>query len=208
MTRTRTIFILSLAATLMLSGCFGSERDPVYVASKEIDPIEAPPGLDQPQTRNIFEVPGYSLPELAAQGEQERPPEVQPSAVAEQSRSQIRFGPTGLYLAVEDQPNSVWQRLGLTLNQEGMQVERVDESQRRYLFRFSHEPIQPDTGLLDRLTFWSSPEVIDYSGNYMARVAAQADDGVTRVELLDADGSVVELDRAEFVLARLRERLG
>jgi uncharacterized lipoprotein len=208
MTRSRTIFILSLAMTLLLAGCFGSERDPVYVSSEEIEPIEAPPGLDQPRTRNIYDVPGYSLPELAAQGEQERPPEVQPSSVAEQSRSQIRFGPTGLYLAVEDQPDSVWRRLGFTLNRGGMQVEEVDEGQRRYVFRFSHEPIEPDTGILDRITFWSSPEAIDYSGNYVARVATQADNGVTRVELLDSDGSVVELDRAEFVLARLRERLG
>lgn len=208
MNRTRTFFILSLAMTLLLAGCFNRERDPIYVSSEEIDPIEAPPGLDQPDTRNIYDVPGYSLPELAAQGEQERPPEVQPSAVAEQSRSQIRFGPTGLYLAVEDQPDSVWRRLGFTLNRGGMQVERVYEDQRRYLFRFSHEPIRPDTGLLDRLTFWSSPEAIDYSGSYVARVASEADNGVTRVELLKTNGGVVELDRAEFVLARLRERLG
>lgn len=208
MTRTRSLFILSLAMVLLLGGCFNRERDPVYVSSEEIDPIEAPPGLDRPQTRNIYDVPGYSLPELAAQGEQERPPEVQPSAVAERSRSQIRFGPTGLYLAVEDQPDSVWRRLGFTLNRGGMQVEQVDENQNRYVFRFSHEPIEPDVGFFDRLTFWSSPEATDYSGSYVARVAESADSGVTRVELLDEDGSVVDLDRAEFVLARLRERLG
>lgn len=208
MTRTRIIFILSLTLSLMLGGCFNSKRDPVYVGSEEIDPIKAPPGLDQPHTRDIFDVPGYSLPELAAQGEQERPPEVQPSVVAEQSRSQIRFGPTGLYLAVEDQPDSVWRRLGFTLNRGGMQVEQVDEDQHRYLFWFAHQPIQPEKSLLDHLTFWSSPEAIDYSGSYFARVARQAEGGITRVELLDADGSVVELDRAEFVLARLRERLG
>lgn len=208
MTRTRNQCILCLATSLLLAGCFNSERDPVYVASEEVDPIQAPPGLDQPTTRNIYEVPGYSLPELAAQGEQERPPEVQTSAVAEQSRSQIRFGPTGLYLAVEDQPDSVWRRLGFTLNRGGMQVERVYEDQRRYVFRFSHDPIQPDVGFFDRLTFWSSPEPIDYSGSYVARIAREADNGVTRVELLKTNGGVVELERAEFVLARLRERLG
>ncbi len=208
MTRSRTIFIILLTVPLMLGGCFNSKRDPVYVGSKEIDPIEAPPGLDQPQTRDTFDIPGYSLPQLAAQGEQERPPEVQPSMVAEQSRSQIRFGPTGLYLAVQDQPDSVWRRLGFTLNRGGMQVEQVDEDQHRYLFQLAHEPIQPETGFLDRLTFWSSPEAIDYSGRYMVRVAVQAENGTTRVELLNTDGSVVELDRAEFVLARLRERLG
>lgn len=208
MTQTRTVFIFSIAASLLLGGCFNSERDPIYVASEEIDPIDAPPGLDDPRTRDIYNVPGYSLPELAAQGQQERPPEVQPSSVAEQSRSQIRFGPTGLYLAVEDGPDSVWRRLGFSLNRGGMQVRQADESQRRYVFRFDHEPIRPEIGMFDRLTFWSRPQPIDYSGEYLARVAAQAENGMTRIELLNADGSVVDLNRAEFVLARLRERLG
>lgn len=208
MTRTRILFIFSLAAALLLGGCFNRERDPIYVASEEIKPIEAPPGLDQPRIRDTYDVPGYSLPELAAQGEQEQPPQVQPSSVAEQSRSQIRFGPTGLYLAVEDEPNSVWRRLSFTLNRAGMQVQQVNEGQRRYRFRFSHDPIRPDYGVFDRLTFWSRPEAIDYSGEYVARVAEASERGITRVELLDADGSVIEMDRAEFVLARLRERLG
>lgn len=208
MTQTRTVLILSLSTAFVLAGCFNSERDPVYVASEEIEPIEAPPGLDQPSTRNIYDVPGYSLPELAAQGNPENPPEVQPSSVAEQSRSQIRFGPKGLYLAVEDVPDSVWRRLGFTLNRGDMQVRQVDENERRYIFSFNHEPVQPDVGFLDRLTFWSSPDPVDYSGEYVARVGNKASDGVTAVELLDADGSVVELERAEFVLARLRERLG
>ena len=208
MTRTRTIFVILLAASVVLSGCFNRGRDPVYVSSQEVSPIEAPPGLDQPDTRGTYDVPGYSLPELAAQGDQEQPPEVQPSSVAERSRSQIRFGPSGLYLAVEDQPDSVWRRLGFSLDRGDMQVRQIDESARIYRFRFSHEPIRPETGLFDRITFWSSPEAIDYSGEYVARVASESDRGVTRVELLDHDGDVVEMDRAEFVLARLRERLG
>lgn len=208
MTRTRTVFIISLSTAFLLGGCFNSEREPVYVASEEIDPIEAPEGLDKPSTRNTYDVPGYSLPELAAQGEPEKPPEVQPSSVAEKSRSQIRFGRSGLYLAVEDAPDSVWRRLGFTLNRSGMRVRQVDEDERRYEFSFSHEPIEPDVGFFDRLTFWSSPEAVDYSGEYVARVGDEVRDGVTRVELLDADGSVIELERAEFVLARLRERLG
>lgn len=209
MTRTQArTSILLLSTTLLLGGCFGSKSEPVYVASEEVDPIEAPAGLDQPDTRNIYDIPGYSLPELAAQGNPENPPEVQPSSVAEQSRSQIRFGRTGLYLAVEDVPDSVWRRLGFTLNRGGMQVRQVDENQRRYVFSFSHEPIQPEQGFFGRLTFWSSPDRVDYSGEYVARVDDETREGVTRVELLDSDGSVVELERAEFVLARLRERLG
>lgn len=210
MNRARIVFILMPAALLTLAACSSRGKQPIYVASEEVKPIEAPPGLDQPEVRNIYEVPGYSLPELAAQGKQEEPPEVQPSSVAEQSRSQIRFGRTGLYLAVQGPAESVWQNLRNLLDQNGMQLERIEERQRRYWFHFSHEPIRPEIGFFDRLTFWSRPETIDYSGDYIARVVEEESRGkvITRVELLDADGQVIDMDRAEFVLARLREQLG
>lgn len=211
MTQARTLFILMPTALLTLAACSSRGSQPIYVASEEVKPIEAPSGLDQPEVRNTYEVPGYSLPELAAQGNQEVPPEVQSSSVAEQSRSQIRFGPTGLYLAVQDQPESVWQSLRDLLDQDGMQLQQIDERQRRYRFQFSHEPIRPETGFFDWLTFWSRPETIDYSGEYVAHVVSEESrsrNETTRVELLDADGNVIDMDRAEFVLARLREQLG
>lgn len=208
MTQTRSVFILVLTGSLLMSGCFNRDQQPIYVGSEEVDRIEAPSGLDQPMTSNIYDVPGYSLPELAAQGEPERPPEVLPSKEAERSRSHIRFGPTGLYLAVEDRPDSVWRRLGFSLNRGSMQVRQVREQERRYLFRFSHDPIRPEKTGLSRLAFWSQPEVIDYSGVYTAHVTGDSDDDNTRVELFDEDGSVVDMERAEFVLARLRDRLG
>lgn len=202
-----TRFTVLFLAVALVSACFSRDRQPVYADSDEVKPIEAPPGLSQPQPRSTFEVPGYSLPELAAQGDEARPPQVLPSAEAERSRSHIRFGPTGLYLQVEDTPDSVWRRLGFTLNRAGMNVREIDEDERRYRFRFSHDPIVSRRTGLARLAFWRSDEVIDYSGVYVAEVERESD-GVTRVSLLDADGSVVEMERAEFVLARLRERLG
>ncbi len=206
---TRTIFVLVMAIPLLLGGCFSRERQPVYVSSEEVQPIQAPAGLDQPNPRGTYDVPGYALPELAAQGGQERPPEVLPSAQAERSRSHIRFGASGLYLAVEDEPDSVWRRLGFSLNRGDMRLEQTSAEDRRYRFSFSHEAIRPEkSGFFSRLAFWSQPEPIDYSGLYMARVVEGERDGQTRVELLDADGSVVEMDRAEYVLARLRDRLG
>lgn len=206
---TRTAFIFSMLVLLLVGGCFNRERQPVYVNSEEIRAIQVPPGLDQPNTRNAYEVPGYSVPELAAQGGQERPPEVLPSAQAEESRSHIRFGSSGLYLAVEDEPDSVWRRLGFSLNRGDMQLQQTSTEDRRYRFSFSHEAIRPEkSGFFSRLAFWREAELIDYSGLYMARVVEGERDGQTRVELLDADGSVVDMDRAEFVLARLRDRLG
>lgn len=208
MISTRNAFFFMLVAALLLGGCFNQEREPIYVASEEVQPIEAPPGLDQPNVRSNFEVPGYSLPELAAQGDQKQPPRVQPSAQAEKSRSHIRFGRTGLYLAVEDEPASVWRRLGFSLDRGDMEVQRANEGERRYVFRLNHEAFRPEQTFWGRMAFWSRPDMVDYSGQYIARIAGKGKDGATRVELLDADGEVLDMEQAEFVLARLRERLG
>lgn len=200
-----TTFLLA-ALLAMLAGCAGRDRQPVYADSEEIDPIEAPPGMSSPQSRSTFEVPGYYLPELAAQ-DTARPPRVQPSAEAERSRSHIRFGATGLFLEVQDEPDSVWQRLGFTLNRNGMRVEEIDDSQQRYRFQFSHDPIEADRRGISRLMFWRSPEVTDYSGTYRIKVR-EGSDGLSEVILLDANGEILDMDRAEYVLARLRDRLG
>jgi uncharacterized lipoprotein len=198
--------LLLFALLAMLVGCAGRDRQPVYAGSEEIDPIEAPPGLDQPQPRTTYEVPGYYLPELAAQGSV-RPPRVQPSIEAERSRSHIRFGPHGLFLEVQDEADSVWRRLGFTLNRSGMQVREIDESVRRYRFHFSHDPIEVRRTGLSRLAVWRGSEIIDYSGDYRIEVREREEE-VTDVILLDARGDILEMDRAEFVLARLRDRLG
>lgn len=202
---TRTLLLLLLAA--LLSGCFNRERQPVYADSEEVDPIEVPDGLTPPEPRSTFEVPGYSLPELAAQGNEERPPRVLPSAEAERSRSHIRFGPTGLYLEVRDEADSVWRRLGFTLNRAGMSVREIDESERRYRFSFHHEPMESDRTGWARLAFWRSNEIIDYSGTYLAEIKPENGE-ITRVALLDEDGRILDMERAEFVLATLRDRLG
>lgn len=200
----RSILLLLLAG--LMSGCFNRDQSPIYVDSEEIDPIEVPDDLTQPRVSTAYRIPGTFLPELAATGDEALPPRVLPSAEAEASRSHIRFGPTGLYLEVEDEAGSVWRRLSFTLNRQGMSVLRVDEPDRRYLFAFRHEPIQIERSGLARLAFWRSDEMRDYSGEYLAEVRPEGDRA--RVVLLDGNGQIVEMDRAEYVLAVLRERLG
>lgn len=206
--RLRIVPILLLAG--IAAGCgFNSNKEPIYVASEEIPPLRVPEGLSTPETRDTFEIPGYSLPELAARGDQTRPPKVLTSAEAEQARSRIRFGPTGLYLEVDDQAASVWRRLGFALNRGDMAIERVLDDQRRYLVRFSHDPIQvSDRGWFKKIfLFWKSPEYLNFSGTYVFEVQRETTD-TTRVAILDENGNVLAMERAEFVLSRLQERLG
>ncbi len=199
--------VLVVLAVLLTAGCFNRDRQPAYLDSEELGEIRTPPELSSPEVRPTFSVPGYSLPELAAAGDEARPPRVLPSAEAEKSRSHIRFGPTGLYLRVEDEPDSVWRRLSFSLNRSGMSVRDVDESERRYRVRFDHDPIYVDRTGLARFAFWRGTEVLDYSGVYLVEVHPH-DDSHTRVSLLDSGGDVIDMERAEYVLSVLRDRLG
>lgn len=206
MNRFSTHLFIIVLASLMLAGCAGRDRQSVYIQSEEIDPIRVPQGLDTPPVRTTFQLGGYFLPEMAGQGET-RPPRVLPSAEAEASRSHIRFGPRGLYLEVQDEADSVWRRLGFSLNRGGMQVRDVKQEQQQYAFRFNHDPLVIGRSGLSRLAFWRGSERIDYSGDFLARVEASSAD-TTRVLLLDAQGNLVDMEQAEYVLSLLRERLG
>jgi len=202
--------ILLLLLPVLASGCGLFRRDlPLYATSEEIPPIEAPPGLSDPRPSPVFEIPGFALPELAAQGDETRPPSVPTSAEAEAARSRIKFGPTGLYLEVDDQAASVWRQLGFALNRGGMSIEQVLEQQRRFQVRFQHEPIVvKDRGLFSMVfLFWKSAEFLDYSGTYLLEVQRETSE-TTRVAILDGEGQVLPMQQAEFVLQRLQDRLG
>lgn len=204
----KIISMLLVAGTV--SGCiFNGNKEPVYAASKEVPPLRVPEGLSEPDTRATFEIPGYSLPELAARGGQTRPPRVLTSAEAENARSRIRFGPTGLYLEVDDSAASVWRRLSFALNTGGMSIDEVLDDQRRYRVQFSHDPILvSERGWFKKVfLFWKSPDYIDFSGNYVFEVQRETTD-TTRVAILDESGNVLAMEQAEFVLSRLQERLG
>jgi len=204
----RVLPILLLAG--ITTGCvFNGNDEPAYAASEEVPPLRVPEGLSAPETRVTFEIPGYSLPELAARGDETRPPKVLTSAEAEKARSRIRFGPTGLYLEVDDQAASVWRRLGFALNRGDMEIERVIDDERRYRVEFSHDRIlASERGWFSKIfMFWESPEYINFSGTYLFEVQRETTD-TTRVAILDESGNVLAMERAEFVLARLQERLG
>lgn len=201
----KTLFLLLIG--LLASGCFNRDSQPLYVDSEEVAPLKVPSDLSSPKPRPTYAVPGHSLPELAAQGDEEKPPRVQPSTQAERSRAQIRFGETGLYLEVRDDTESVRDRLKMALNGDGMDVRKADASANGYRFEFRHEPIRTERTGLARLAFWRDEEVTDYSGTY--RVEVRDGNGrFTRVALLDDNGGILDMEQAEFVLAELRERLG
>ena len=65
------ILLVALVATTGLSGCFKSklsscnQTNKDYAGAREMPPLQAPPGLDAPNTRNSLKVPPLNTPERA-----------------------------------------------------------------------------------------------------------------------------------------------
>ena len=202
--------VIALLAALMiaLTGCASTDQ-PMYVDSEEVGDLKVPETLDEPTPRTDYEVPGYYLPELAAGRDMGRPPQVQSSVDAEASDAQIRFGARGLHLEVEASAEQVMETLSAVLNdsQAGLTVEDMNAQSQRFSFQYKHQAIVIPKRGLSRLMVWREDEVIDFSDHYQARVVGIGQ-ARARVELLSGEGELLNMDKAEHVLAILRERLG
>jgi uncharacterized lipoprotein len=132
------------------------------------------------------------------------PPRVSNTTSGLDDSSSFNWSSQGLYLAVEDTPDSVQRRLGLVINRAGMQRVRVDE---QGVIRFDYyQKFEGEDGFFSKMAFWSRDKAEDYSGAY--QVFARPDGDQTRVYIKYADGTDCEPDAAEHVLAVLRARLG
>jgi len=66
--RISALLVASLIATAALSGCKSplnqcNESSEEYAGAQELPPLQAPPGLDAPDTRNALRVPPLNAPE-------------------------------------------------------------------------------------------------------------------------------------------------
>lgn len=201
--------LLAMALAFLATGCGTGGKIPLYVQGEEVADIRVPEHLDRPAVRSDYEIPGYFLPELAASRDAGRPPMVQTSAEAEASMAQIRFGAKGLHLEVQADQASVTEELAYILDHEevGLVLQAVDVSDHRFEFVYRHDAFTVPRSGFARLAIWRSPEVVDYTGEFVVDVVAIGE-ARCRIELVDGDGQVVEMDQAEHILAMLREALG
>ena len=134
-----------------------------------------------------------------------RPPRISSTTSGLDANSRFNWSAQGLYLLVDDTPESVHRRLGLVIERAGMQRVRLDDNG-VYRFDYYQDFSNPDEGFFSRLAFWSDGDAEDYSGAYQAYT--EADGEKTRVYIKYADGTDCEPDAAEHVLDVLRARLG
>jgi len=66
--RIAAIFLVTVLSAAALSGCKSRlvschQSDKDYAGATEVPPLQAPPGLDAPDTRNALKVPPLNTPE-------------------------------------------------------------------------------------------------------------------------------------------------
>ena len=133
-----------------------------------------------------------------------KPPRISATTSGIDSNSRLSWSSRGLYLLVEDTPDSVHRRLGLVIERSGMERVRIDEDG---VYRFDYYQVfANEKGFFRKLAFWSRDKGEDYSGAY--QTFTQPDGANTRVYIKYADGTDCEPDAAEHVLSVLGARMG
>ena len=195
--------LLASAAALGLSACRTESKKPTYYGEVETASLEIPEGLDKPDRSSalVINTPYMPPPSMIMR---DVPPRISATTSGIDANSRLSWSARGLYLLVEDSPESVHRRLGLVIERSGMQRVRLDE---KGVYRFDYYQVFDDEkGFFRKLAFWSRDKSEDYSGAY--QTFTQPDGENTRVYIKYADGTDCEPDAAEHVLAVLGARMG
>lgn len=118
-------------------------------------------------------------------------------------------GAAGSMLALNDQFDRAWRRVGLALDRVGFTVEDRDRSKGLYFVRY----IDPDAdaksgedkGWLARMKFWGSSKPAPGKEQY--RILVQGDGSSAEVRVLDKEGVREQSDTANRILTLLYDQL-
>ena len=160
--------LMTLTALLLVTGCARDKKSREYYGAVETQPLEIPEGLARPTSNAalVISVPPMPLSPMAMET---KPPRISSTTSGLDANSRFKWSAEGLYLLVDDSPESVQRRLRLVIERAGMQRIRVDENG---VYRFDYYQTfgGEDEGFLSRMAFWKRDDVEDYSGAYQTYV--------------------------------------
>ena len=133
----------------------------------------------------------------------------QVAAAKLEPQAKLNRGADGSLLALNDQFDRAWRRVGLALDRVGFTVEDRDRSKGLYFVRY----IDPDAdlkttaekGWLSKLKFWGNSPKIPSKEQY--RILVQGDGAGAEVRVLDKEGTRERSDTANRILTLLYDQL-
>lgn len=196
----RTLLTLLLLAPIVLAGCQTIKshnpfrhKEPAYKTAQQEQPLEVPPGMDQPPTTDALAIPGAGSGSQAgaASDAAGTPP------AAETGSTAGAAGTTSVTLP--DTPDSVYHRVGLALARgDAGQVTAHDDTAHTYQVAVNSVVTKkPEGGFLHRMFHRSKSETVQ--GTVTVSVAASGTGSV-----VTAQGNP---DAAARVIAVLQQRL-
>lgn len=198
-----TVFLLLGLLLAAVTACSRGQKIPEYYDARETEPLAIPEGLSTPDRSRalIIEMAPLAPPEMAMET---RPPRISSTTSGIDANSSLNWSAQGLFLLVEDTPESAHRRLGLVIERAGMERIREDD---KGVYRFDYyQTFEDGDGFFSSLAFWRRDNTEDYSGAYQAYVRPDGENA--RVYIKYADGTDCEADAAEHLLEAIRKRLG
>ena len=200
--RHSSIFI-TILAVLVVAACSSKSKKPEYYDQIETPPLDIPAGMSTPDSSSalIIRTPHMPPPSMLLQ---DRPPRITSTTSGMDPNSRLSWSAQGIYLLVEDTPDSVQRRLAIVIERSGMQRIRIDVNG---VYRFDYyQTFDKVGGFISKMAFWNKDNVEDYSGAYQIFATPEGEN--TRVYIKYADGTDCEPDAAEHMLQVLSERMG
>ncbi|HYH40737.1 MAG TPA: outer membrane protein assembly factor BamC [Burkholderiales bacterium] len=184
----------------------------VYISHRGMEEVYTNRELDQTKWQ-----PRPPNPELEAEmlrrmmvrlGVQEERARSQVASVAAPARATLRKGGDGTALALNEQFDRAWRRVGLALDRVGFTVEDRDRSKGIYFVRYIDPEIDNRTadnrGWLSRFKFWGDSTA---NKNEQYRVVVQDMSERAEVTVLNKDGVREQSATANRILTLLHEQL-
>lgn len=216
-TMKKSQLVLSIAACgalIALSGCQTisshnpfRHRAPPYATARQAQPLEVPPGLDNPPNAEALAIPtaggnGSSMPPVTVNGE----PVAAPSgtSVGEPSAAPAYPAVSGNTLTLADDPDSAYRRVGFALQRGGVgTVSGRNDSAHTYQVAVNSvvtTGTQSQGGFFHRMLHRSHSETHTVTGTVNVSIAPSGSGSVVSVQ--------GDADAVERVLSMLQQRLG
>jgi len=131
------------------------------------------------------------------------------AGASSEPQAKLNNGADGTLLALNDQFDRAWRRVGLALDRVGFTVEDRDRSNGIYFVRYidpdSDIKTKKETGWLSKLKFWGSSDKAPSKEQY--RILVQGGVSGAEVRVLDKEGVREKSDTANRILTLLYDQL-